>query len=118
MFNDRPLSGRFSAQTEPLTASRLRLTIHSPIPRWGLDSAGTSGPAAAGGAGADRYFGMNTVPLGQAVLNPTESHGNLTVSNIGSSGKDGVETLPGPSDGLVHLIDHRLLRPEFVEFCR
>lgn len=44
-----------------------------------------------------QIFGLQNQPLGQAVLQPQGGH--LHVSNIGSSGKDGVSINMPPSEG-------------------
>lgn len=45
-------------------------------------------------------FGLDHQGLGQAVLQPQEDPTQLTITNIGSSGQDGVETALNPGYGL------------------
>ena len=50
------------------------------------------------------FFGLYHAPLGLAQLN-LDKNGNLVVSNIGSSGEDGVAVNFGPADGVeVHFL--------------
>jgi len=52
-----------------------------------------------GPGGSDHYFGLLHTAFGQAALSPS-ADGGLRVSNLGSSGKDGVSISLGDTDGV------------------